>query len=321
MPFETKDIILLVTILTALVIFAFVTNSNIQKLFSEFNKVGGKKNSDAISEDKHLLMSRNNDATIREDINLHSVVFEYSDVDTINQFYAQVFKDEYVSNSKTFETVQEKGAALGVGGNPILNASAEGKSAQRQTENFSRREDLAESRFLRYFNKIEDLGAVTHGLENVEIELSEIQAFDNVIEQLKKEYQFSIPEDLLEKHRQTLRNKREQDAQKTIRKFENIKKPYIVLVKGDFKISRENADYVFVYDHPVNKYLSDQSAHITISFKIPARSIAASVARDYEEKISNNQSLERYICGKAKNRINSKEGIVDLQLRPIVVYY
>ncbi len=166
--------------------------------------------------------------------------------------------------------------------------------------------------FLRYQREIVKSGQVALGLEEVDIELTDLQEFDDATKNLSQRFEFQIPVNLIEKHRNILQEKA---AEKTIHKLETASG--WVLVEGGFKIELTDKFYKFTYTHPVNNYIN-QKETVTITASIPEESLEGHISADYKQSIG--QVIPLKIYGSVWHPLNRKTDIWDLRLTPLAIY-
>jgi hypothetical protein len=154
---------------------------------------------------------------------------------------------------------------------------------------------------------------VTLGLEEVDIELSDLGAFADAIENLRKRFGFDVEESALNRHKVQLK---ERAAERTITKLELA--TGWILVEGKFRILRQNGSYRCIYEHPVMEYLSDQSSPILISVTISEDSLEPSFKGNYARSIDRLIPLKIY--GEVWQPIDIKNGINELELTPLAIY-
>jgi hypothetical protein len=121
-------------------------------------------------------------------------------------------------------------------------------------------------KFLRYQKETIRNEQVILGIEEVEIELTELDRFETSIDNFEKRYSIAIGEDKLNTTRAMLREKA---AEKTLDRLE--KATGWVLVDGKFKIEDNDSFYRCIYEHPVNEYLTAQTGHVTLTVLIKKR--------------------------------------------------
>jgi len=99
---------MLTVILLAILVFVIINNRNVRKYITAL-RTENKKDSVPFPVGAPSPQVFNKDEESKE---LHSLVFEYSDSETIIQFYAQVFGDEFVTDTKTLEISKEASGAV-----------------------------------------------------------------------------------------------------------------------------------------------------------------------------------------------------------------
>jgi hypothetical protein len=155
--------------------------------------------------------------------------------------------------------------------------------------------------------------AVSLGIEEVDIELTELQAFEDAIENIKERFGLAIDEATLSKQRSLLKDRA---AEKTLNKLEQI--TGWILIEGKFKIAKEGDFYKCIYNHPVNNYLSDQTCCVTISVLVPANSLEEHIKGNYAQSIG--KSIPLIVYGQVWQPIDRQTAVWELQLTPLAIY-
>jgi hypothetical protein len=146
-----------------------------------------------------------------------------------------------------------------------------------------------------------------------DIELTELNTFDELVEDLESSFGFNIDKAMLNSQRAKLREKA---AEKTLSKLERA--TGWVLVEGKFQIEDRVDFYKCTYTHPVNQYLSNQAFPVTISVLIPKTSLKEHIKANYAQSID--KSIPLTIYGKVWQPVDRKANIWDLQLTSLAIY-
>ncbi len=157
------------------------------------------------------------------------------------------------------------------------------------------------------------LQQVALGLEEVDIELSELQAFEDAIEDVRKRFGLQLEPTLLNRHRTVLKEKA---AEKTLMKLES--ETGWVSIEGKYKVEMEGDFYRCTYVHPVTNYIKQGQHPITISVLLPATALEPTFAGNYA--VSVDKWIPLRIYAQVWQPVGRKTSTWQLQLTPVAVY-
>jgi hypothetical protein len=245
-------------------------------------------------------------------LNLPGIAFHFADASQITNFYNDYFKEPTVAGMVA-EITGEVDAEVKGSIPQLLEARIGSKDIGKWISTIRLPDTSLSGMFLRYQRENIKSGAVTLGIEEVEIEFNELQAFDEVIGQLTTRFGLTLDAALLNKQRALLK---ERAAERTLAKLEQA--TGWVLVEGRFRIDLDADFYRCSYIHPVNEYLSPQSTPVSITVLLPVKSMEASFAGNYAASIGKLIPLKVY--GSVWQPIDRKTGVWQLELTPVAVY-
>lgn len=245
-------------------------------------------------------------------LNIPNIAFHFADQDQIKNFYNDYFKEPTVA-SLVAEITGEISAQVKGSLPQILESKIGTKDLTKWVSNIKLPDTSLNGMFLRYQRETIKSGQVALGLEEVDIELSDIQAFDEIIADLRKRFDLDLGEALLTQQRKHLKEKA---AERTMSKLEQA--TGWVLVEGRFQIEKNADFYRAVYKHPVSDYLPDSEPPVTITVMIPDASLEDRVAGNYAASVGKLIPLKIY--GQVWQPIDRGNKTLELQLTPLAVY-
>ena len=245
-------------------------------------------------------------------LNIPNVAFHYVDKEQITNFYNDYFKEPTFA-SLVSEITGELSGELKGSIPKILESRAGSKDIEKWVSTIKLPDTSLNGMFLRYQRETIKSAQVTLGLEEVDIELNDLDAFDDAIENLRKRFGFEVEESVLNRQKILLK---ERAAERTLTKLERA--TGLVLVEGRFKILRQDNLYRCIFEHPVTDYLSNQSAPIVISVIISEDSLEPSIKGNYADSVGRLIPLSIY--GRVWEPIDRKTGITELRLTPFAIY-
>jgi len=245
-------------------------------------------------------------------LSVPNVSFHFANKPQISDFYNDYFKEPTIANLVS-EISGEKKDELKGNLPQILEAKTGSKNLTKWISTVKLPDLSISSMFLRYQRETIKSGQVQLGLEEVEIELSQLHSFDRAITSIQKRYEFKIDDGLIKSHHIYLKEKA---AERTLQKLEQASG--WILVEGKFIISNEGEFYKCSYSHPINEYLSNQIIPISISVLIPIKDIEPHIAGNYRQSIG--RMIPMNIYGKVWQPIDRENSIWDLQLTPLAIY-
>lgn len=245
-------------------------------------------------------------------INLPSIAFHYADKEWIKASYDDKFKEPTIA-SLVSEITGETGGEVKGSLPQIIESRIGSKDISKWISNIKLPETSLNSMFIRYQRETILSKQVTLGLEEVDIELSEINAFDDTINTLTKRFDLLLDEKLLEEQRIKLKVKA---AERTLSKLEQI--TGAVLIEGRFKIDVVDEYYKCTYQHPVNDYLPKGLGIVSISVSFPKALVEARFSGNYAQSIGRLIPLKIY--GTVWEPVDRKSGSFDLKVNAIAIY-
>ena len=245
-------------------------------------------------------------------LNLPNVAFHFFDAEQIQAFYNDYFKEPTVA-SLVSELTGEVDASVTGTIPQILESRLGAKDLTKWISNIKMPDATPNGMFLRYQRETIRSGQVALALEEVDVELTDLQTFDALVEQLRGRYEVSFEETALARHRGRLR---EQAAERTMLKLEQA--AGWVLVEGRFLIHVEGDYYRCSYRHPVNDYLPTLPQPVTISIAIPKAAVAPRVAGNYAASVG--RSIPLRVYGQVWQPVDRRTNVYDLHLTPLAVY-
>lgn len=289
-----------------------------------FNKVYGQRR--VFKSSKPTYASATNLTTRQPDIALISyeekklfldipnVDFDYADRNKISNFYNSYFKKEkFRIEQVVSENISEYGGETKGQIPSVLESKISDKDQNKLTSTLKPYELSAEEMFLNYQRETVQKGQVTLGLEKVDIDLSDLNSFDNLIGELKTRFNFEADKTQVENTRIFLRKRA---AERTILRLETSNG--YVLMQGKFKISGSDNLYKLTYDHPVNEYVAVEGNRISISLFVNKDAIEPSAAGNYAQAIGSTITIKVY--GSIWKNVARKEDSWELQITPLAIY-
>lgn len=297
---QPSDVILFVAMLVALFVFIILNRMGIDEKIAkklERTKVGledGVKSSSP---------KNASDAKKHKFIEMHSIIPHYINKKKVEQFYSEQFGQNFHLESIVDETTNEIQGSAGsnVAGGAVA-ISTDGKNIHKQTSNFQAKNDdvLLSSMFLKFQKATVEKNLVTLGLEEIEY-----PSFQNMGDEANS------------KNADAASRLGQQIIKQVLKNLEKAGR--LVLVEGYFDITKDGENYKYLYKHPVNSFISNQSEHITFSFIVPAGDLEKEV-RSADCYQQDNATIKIAVFGYVLQHINSEKGIWNLQLIPIAVY-
>ncbi len=247
--------------------------------------------------------------------NISTVSFHFVNEEEIKNFYNDYFKEPTIEQAVN-EIVKEVGGELKGNLPQILEAKAQGKDLSKWISTIKIPDISLAEKFRRYQRSIIESDQVTLGLELVDIDLSDLNAFNGLVTQFESKFSMKLDSSMIEQQRSSMKKRA---AEKTIIRLENATS--WVLIDGKFIISElPNATdfYKCTYEHPVNEYLGIDANKITISMVLRKDSILPSYAGNYAQSIG--KSIPLNVYGKIWAPVDRKSGVWELQINPAAVY-
>jgi hypothetical protein len=241
-----------------------------------------------------------------------SIRFHFADKEQIKNSYDEYFKEPTIE-SFVSEVVGEMTGEIKGSIPQILESKIGGKDISKWVSTMKLPNTSLDGMFLRYQRETIKKDQVTLGMEEVDIELTELQAFEKTVDTLEKRFGLKVDQQLLDAKKIDLKEKA---AKRTLTKLEQASG--WLLIEERFKILREGEFYRCVCRHPVSDYLMNQTDSVTISILIPATSLEPHIAGNYARSVDKLIPLRVY--GHVWQPLDTKDGIWEFQLTPLAVY-
>lgn len=245
-------------------------------------------------------------------INLPNIRFHFVDKGQVESYYDDYFKEPTIE-SLVSEITGEVDAEVKANLPQIIESRIGSKDISKWMSTIKLPDVTLNRKFLRYQKETIRNEQVILGIEEVEIELTELDRFENIVENFEKRYGLVIVEDQLNSTRAMLREKA---AGKTLDRLEKV--TGWVLVDGKFQIEDNDKFYRCIYEHPVNEYLTAQTGHVTITVLIKKDNLEPHISGNYAQSIGRFIPLRVY--GQVWAPIDRSTKVWDLQITPLAVY-
>lgn len=245
-------------------------------------------------------------------LNIPNISFQFANHERIKDFY-DVYFNEPTIESMISEVSGEHNGNIKGSVPQFIEAQMQETNTNKWTSNIKVPTLSSNAMFLRYQRETIKREQATLGIEEVDIELTELDAFEDAIENIKERFGLEIDEAILSKHRAILKEKA---ADKTLCKLEQI--TGWILIEGKFKVEKKDDFYKCTYTHPVNNYLSDQIVPVTISILISSNSLEEHIKGNYAQSIG--KSIPLTVYGQVWQPIDRQTSVWELQLTPLAVY-
>lgn len=245
-------------------------------------------------------------------LDIPNIIFHFVNRDFIKDSYNIYFKEVITESVISEITNDTRGEIRGSIPN-FIETKIGANDLKKLISNIRFPEISVNEMFLRYQKETIDRGQVILGLEEVDIELTELQAFEDAVKNLRVRFDLQIDESILDKQRLDLKRKA---VERTLVNLEQASG--LILIEGTFRIEVESNGYKCVYLHPVTKYLAPQTNAITISVFIASDDLEPHFIDNYAQSIGRTIPLKVY--GHVWQPINRQDGVWDLKITPIVVY-
>lgn len=254
------------------------------------------------------------DKRIESLANIPNVSFHFANRDEVESLYNDYFKEptiEQVVSEIAGEVSGEASSRIP----KFVEAKFGGKDFSKWVSTIKIPDVSTEEKFRRYQRQTIINGQVNLGLELVDIDLTELNKFENLLLEMKSAFGVNIENvEAINKQREILRQKA---AEKTIIRLENATGQ--VLIDGKFIVSELNNEfYKCTYEHPVSQYLIGQKNKITIGVILRKDAIESNIAGNYAQAIGKSIPLKAY--GKVWQPVDRSNGIWELQITPLAVY-
>lgn len=245
-------------------------------------------------------------------LKLPNVSFHYIDEERVRDFYSDYFREPTVE-SMVRELVTETSGEIKGTLPQILESKVGGSNLNKWISTIKLPETSLNGMFLKYQQETLKNNQVILDLELLDVELSDVDNFQKLIEKLKEELEFDIKKDAVEKHINRLK---ERAADRTMSKLESARGWAIIM--GSFNITQEDEFYCYRYEHPVNQYLVTTENPVTIEATIPVNSIQPHVAGNYKQSIGS--AIPATIYGEVWQPISRDRKLFTLKITPLAIY-
>lgn len=251
-------------------------------------------------------------------LNIANISFHFANNDQIAGFYNDYFQEptiEQIVSEITGETTGEAKVQIP----KILESKVGGKDLSKWISTIKVPNVSVAEMFRRYQRETIRNNQVTLGLELVDIDLSHLGAFEDLITKLRSDFDVDLDENVqVELQRATLKKNA---AEQTILRLENASG--WILMEGRFTLSEVSTDlYRCDYEHPVSEYLTEYltggARRIILSVILPKDGIEPSVAGNYAQSVGRSIPLKVY--GKVWRPVDRKGDVWELQISPLAIY-
>ncbi|NOX67383.1 MAG: hypothetical protein GXO85_16680 [Chlorobi bacterium] len=245
-------------------------------------------------------------------LNLPNLSFHYADKTRVKNFYTDYFREPTVE-SMIKELVTETSSEIKGSLPKILESKLNGGNVNKWISTIKLPETSVNGMFLKYQSETLKNNQVKLDLELLDVELSDVNQFQEIIDKLHKELEFIVDKSAVEDN--ILRLK-ERAAERTISKLELANG--WVIIRGAFTIEQDQGFYLYRYEHPVNQYLTDPKQIVMIEARVPVDAIEPHVAVNYKQSIG--APIPITIYGEVWQPISRGSGLMTLTITPLVIY-
>lgn len=245
--------------------------------------------------------------------NIAAISFHFANQDQIRSFYNDYFKEPTIE-----QLVSEKSSELSgdVRGSlpKVLEAVAGGKDIKKWISTIKIPDISVNEMFRRYQKQTIANNQVTIGLEVLDVDLTSLERFNKIMQELKSDFDLTINSLTMENKQMALR---ERAAEKTLERLEKVSG--WVLIDGAFKIEEFSSDYYrLVYAHPVSNYLPVSHQTVVIACMVKKSALNEQYAGNYAQSIGETIPLKIY--GKIWQPLNRSTGNMTVQITPLAIY-
>lgn len=245
-------------------------------------------------------------------LNLPNVSFHYVDEARVRNFYTDYFREPTVE-SMVRELVSEVSGDLKASLPKVLESRFGGTNLNKWISTVKLPETSLNGMFQKYLKETIRNNQVTLDLELLDVELSDVDKFQELAEELEKELEFSLDKESVEVH---INHLKERAAERTLKKLESA--CGWAVVRGSFIISQEQEFYQYSYNHPVNQYLAAQDQQVTIEATVPVDSIRPHVLGNYQQSVGT--AIPITIYGEVWQPVSRASNMLSLKLTPLAIY-
>ncbi|MCP5101932.1 MAG: hypothetical protein GY950_01070 [bacterium] len=312
---STFTLIVSVVISTGALVYVFYVLTKMfykeKILKASLSKIMHKREN--LSEDSESKLVKDVDQKKVDFLKLPNISFHYANKEEIKSFYNDYFKEPTFEQIVTEIADEIEG---GVKGNipKMLEAKMGGKNIQKWISTLKFPDISVSEMFRRYQRETIKNNQVTLGLELVDIDLSDLNAFNELVEKLEVNFDYEFESSKLENNRSALRKKA---AESTLKRLENASGS--ILIEGKFEIADfPNEFYKCIYFHPVNEYYAEEEKKVVLSFMVRKDSLEANIAGNYAQSLG--KLIPMKVYGKVWQPIDLQQNIWELQITPLAVY-
>jgi hypothetical protein len=245
-------------------------------------------------------------------LKIANISFHFADKERIRTFYDDYFKEPTIKNLIN-ESISESDSGLKASIPSILESKIGGKDLSKWISKIKLPDITENGMFKRYQKETIQKDQVQLGLEEDDIELSLLSEFEEQVNEISSEFDFSLEKEKVEAHKTKLKEKAADRTLKTLEKASGW-----VLIEGKFLIQKEKENfYKVTMTHPVSNYLPADK-DVKISCLIPIDQIEPSVAGNYSNSL--NKSIPLRIYGQIWQPLNRDENVWELMITPLAIY-
>lgn len=246
-------------------------------------------------------------------LNIPNISFHYADKDQITSFYNDYFREPTIESLVSEMTTELSGDVKGKLPQ-LIEAKAGGKDISKWISTIKLPDTSLNGMFLRYQRETIRKEQVTVGIEEVDVELTELLEFQKMVSEFQAKFELNLEHQLLSEKEASIKEKA---AEKTLLRLE--KATGYVLLECQFEIADSAQDYYkCTYRHPVSDYILESQKTVTISFLLQKAAIESHVAGNYMQSVG--QSIPIRVYGNVWQPINREADIWELTITPIAVY-
>ena len=246
-------------------------------------------------------------------LKLPNLSFHYADKDRITNFYNDYFKEPYIENVVSKMATEISGDVAGKLPK-ILEAKAGVKDLTEWISTMKLPETSLNGMLLRYQRETIRNDQVRLDVELLDVEFSELQTFEKLVEELNKNIEMKIADETLESHSVTLKQKM---AETTLSKLEGVSG--WVIVEGAFVIAEVGDEfYSLSCRHPISEFLEEAGKDVLLTVLVPKTSVEPHVAGSYAQSIG--KAIPLHVYGEIWQPLDREDDGWKVQITPLAVY-
>ena len=246
-------------------------------------------------------------------LNIPTITLHYANEDEIVDIYNDFFKEPTIEQFVS-EKAREVGGGVKGEASKLFGGSIEGKDISKWIKTIKIPDISVAEKFRRYQRATIENNQVSIGLDLVDVDLTELNNFNELIDELHLEFDMKLDDLQVESNRASLKEKA---VDKTLIRLENA--TGWILLDGKFKIDEiSDSFYKCTYLHPVNEYITIGENKVTISMLLDKNFLKPNISGNYVQSIGKLIPLKVY--GKVWQPLDRREDIWDLQITPLAVY-